>query len=63
MSKLYDAIEPSVVNDQMLQKAIVEQGPQGTAGKIAEEEGIEYIEVTQLRLQFLSKEGNTWIIH
>lgn len=56
MSRLYDTIEPSVVNEEMLQKAIVEQGPQGPAGRIAAEEGIEYDEVTQLRLEFLSKD-------
>ncbi|KAL2101181.1 hypothetical protein ACEWY4_002942 [Coilia grayii] len=62
MNKLYDTIEPSVVNEQMLQKAIVEQGPQGPAGRIAQQEGIEYIEVTQLRLHFLNilKIDNLW---
>ncbi|XP_041943403.1 dynein regulatory complex subunit 3 [Alosa sapidissima] len=54
MSRLHDTIEPSVVNEEMLQKAIVEQGPQGPAGRIAKEEGIEFDEVTQLRLEFLN---------
>lgn len=59
MSRIYDTIEPSVVNEEMLQKAIVEQGPQGVAGRIAQEEGIEFGEVTQLRLEFLSKDKST----
>jgi len=47
--------EPKVIDDEMLQQAIVEQGPQGQAGKIAKKEGIQYEEVFQLRLDFRSK--------
>lgn len=44
--------EPKVMDEEMLQQAIVEQGPQGQAGKIAKKEGIQYEEVLQLRLDF-----------
>lgn len=47
--------EPKVMDEEMLQQAIVEQGPQGQAGKIAKKEGIKYEEVLQLRLDFRSK--------
>lgn len=50
--------EPKVIDEEMLQQAIVEQGPQGQAGKIAKKEGIQYKEVLQLRLDFRSKNRN-----
>lgn len=55
MSRLYDTIEPSVVDDDMLQKAVVEQGPKNEAGKLAREEGIDFSDVTALRLDFKSR--------
>ncbi|XDV13822.1 hypothetical protein PO909_002148 [Leuciscus waleckii] len=44
--------EPKVMDEEMLQQAIVEQGPQGQAGQIAKKEGIQHEEVLQLRLDF-----------
>jgi hypothetical protein len=55
MSRLYDTVEPSVIDDAMLKKAIEEQGPQEEAGIIARREGIAYNEVINLRLDFRSK--------
>jgi hypothetical protein len=55
MSRLYDTVEPSVVDEEMLQKAVEEQGPKEEAGKIAKEEGIDFGEVKKLRLDFKSK--------
>ncbi|KAJ7989738.1 hypothetical protein DPEC_G00307640 [Dallia pectoralis] len=52
MSRQYDTLEPSVMDEKMLQKAVEEQGPQGQAGQIAKEEGIQYDEVCQLRLDY-----------
>ena len=54
MSRLYDTVEPSVVDEDMLQKAVEEQGPKDEAGKIAKEEGIDFAEVKALRLDFKS---------
>uniref|UniRef100_A0A670JRM2 Dynein regulatory complex subunit 3 n=1 Tax=Podarcis muralis TaxID=64176 RepID=A0A670JRM2_PODMU len=38
MSRLYDSIEPNVIDDEMLQKAVEEQGPQEEAGLLAKKE-------------------------
>ena len=55
MSRLYDTVEPSVIDEDMLQKAVEEQGPKDEAGRIAKSEGIDYGDVTALRLDFKSK--------
>ncbi|XP_072549692.1 dynein regulatory complex subunit 3 isoform X2 [Salminus brasiliensis] len=52
MSMWYDTLGPCVIDEEMLQKAVEEQGPQGQAGRIAKEEGIQYDEVIQLRLDY-----------
>jgi len=54
MSRLYDTVEPSVIDEDMLQKAVEEQGPRDEAGKIAKAEGIDFGDVTSLRLEFKS---------
>ena len=54
MSRLYDTVEPSVIDDGMLKQAIEEQGPQEEAGNVARKEGTAYEEVTSLRLDFRS---------
>lgn len=55
MSRAYDTIEPSVVDEEMLQKAVEEQGPKEEAGRIAKEEGIDFADVVALRLDFRSE--------
>lgn len=52
MSRLYDTVEPSVIDEDMLQKAVEEQGPKDEAGKIAKAEGIDFGDVEALRLEF-----------
>lgn len=59
MSRLYDTIEPSVIDEHMLKQAVEEQGPRGEAGRIAKSEGIDFGEVLSLRLDFKS----TKILH
>ena len=54
MSRLYDTVEPNVIDDAMLKSAIEEQGPKEEAGDIARKEGIHFEDVTQLRLDFKS---------
>ena len=54
MSHLYDTIEPNVINEALLRQCIVEQGPEGEAGRLAKMEGIDFVEVTSLRLDFQS---------
>ena len=55
MSRLYDTVEPAVIDDEMLRRAVEEQGPKEEAGKIAKNEGISYCDVITLRLDFRSK--------
>ncbi len=55
MSRLYDTVEPSVIDEQMLLQCVEEQGPKGEAGKIAKKEGIDQNDVLYLRLDFKSK--------
>eukprot|EP00794_Sanderia_malayensis_P009065 gene9065-10033_t len=52
MSRLYDTVEPSVIDEQMLLQCVEEQGPKGEAGKIAKKEGIDFADVLYLRLDF-----------
>ncbi|NXV15601.1 DRC3 protein, partial [Cepphus grylle] len=51
MSELYNNIEPNVVDDEMLQKAIEEQCPEDI-GKLAKRTGINFKDVTELELSF-----------
>lgn len=60
MSRLYDTIEPSVIDEQMLKNAVEEQGPKGEAGRIAKQEGIDFGDVLSLRLDFKSRFGITF---
>lgn len=54
MSRLYDTVEPSVINDDMLHAAVEEQGPKEEASKIARHEGITFHDVSELRLDYRS---------
>lgn len=62
MSRLYDTVEPAVIDEEMLKKAVEEQGPKEEAGKIAKQEGIDFGDVLSLRLDFLNilKIDNLW---
>lgn len=55
MNRIYDTIEPNVIDQEMLQKAVEEQGPQEEAGQLAKREGIDFKDVTELQLDFRSK--------
>lgn len=59
MSRLYDTVEPSVIDEDRLQTAVEEQGPADEAGRIAKQEGIDFGDVESLRLDFKSKEQNS----
>jgi hypothetical protein len=64
MSRLYDTVEPTVIDDVMLKKTIEEQGPQEEAGNVARKDGIFYEEVQSLRLDFKSNiEKQTKLIY
>ncbi|KFQ50092.1 Leucine-rich repeat-containing protein 48, partial [Pelecanus crispus] len=51
MSQLYNSIEPNVIDDEMVQKAIEEQYPEDIR-KLAKREGINFKDVTELQLSF-----------
>ena len=63
MSRLYDTVEPAVIDDSMLKAAIEEQGPQEEAGNIARRDGMPYEEVERLRLDFKSKFISSYSAH
>ncbi|XP_025060369.1 dynein regulatory complex subunit 3 isoform X3 [Alligator sinensis] len=62
MNRIYDTIEPNVIDQEMLQKAVEEQGPQEEAGQLAKREGIDFKDVTELQLDFrnILKIDNLW---
>lgn len=62
MSRLYDTIEPAVIDENILKQCVEEQGPSGEAGKISKAEGIDFKDVTELCLDFknILKIDNLW---
>lgn len=58
MSRLYDTVEPAVIDEVLLKQCVEDQGPTGEAGKIAKKEGINFNDVLELRLDFKSKNEN-----
>ncbi|XP_053550963.1 dynein regulatory complex subunit 3 [Bombina bombina] len=65
MSWVYEASEPSVIDNDMLKSAVEEQGPEEEAGRIAKMEGIDFKDVVSLRLDFknILKIDNLWQFH
>uniref|UniRef100_A0A663NDY0 Dynein regulatory complex subunit 3 n=1 Tax=Athene cunicularia TaxID=194338 RepID=A0A663NDY0_ATHCN len=51
MSQLYDSIEPNIIDDEMVQKAVEEQCPEDIE-KLVKREGINFKDVTELQLSF-----------
>ncbi|XP_067859068.1 dynein regulatory complex subunit 3 isoform X2 [Heptranchias perlo] len=62
MSRPNKTIEPSVIDDEMLQEAVQKQGPPGRAGQIAKLEGIDFKDVKHLQLDYqnILKIDNLW---
>lgn len=54
MNRLYDTVEPTVIDEDILKQSIEEQGPANEAGRIAKKEGLDLSEVESLRLDFKS---------
>lgn len=55
--RVYGMLEPTVINEELLTSACFAQGPTGEAGKLAEEEGIEFASVKSLTLAYQSKQN------
>ncbi|NXH67413.1 DRC3 protein, partial [Hydrobates tethys] len=51
MSQIHNSIEPNVIDDEMVQKAVEDQYPEDI-GKLAKREGINFKDVTELQLSF-----------
>ena len=47
--------EPNVISHDLLHKLVINQGPEGEAGKLFHEDGIKLEEVEEIRIEFLSK--------
>lgn len=62
MTHLYDTEEPGVISQQLLRKAVLQQEPEGEAGRLAQEEGIAFSVVRGLRLDFQSEGGRGWLL-
>ncbi|XP_069883662.1 dynein regulatory complex subunit 3 [Dipodomys merriami] len=62
MSRMYDSMEPKVIDDDMLKLAVMEQGPQEEAGQLAKQEGILFKDVLSLQLDFqnILRIDNLW---
>ncbi|KAM5262807.1 dynein regulatory complex subunit 3 [Ctenodactylus gundi] len=62
MNRIYDSVEPRVMDDDMLKLAVVEQGPQEEAGQLAKQEGILFKDVLSLQLDFqnILRIDNLW---
>lgn len=52
---VHKELEPSVLNQEIITKAILDQGPSGEAGRLFRNIEIQYEKITVLRLEFLSK--------
>lgn len=57
---IFKQLEPCVLNEEVVRKAVYEQGPTGEAGRIFKLMEIQYERVTVLRLEFLSKFNFTY---
>ncbi|XP_054427032.1 dynein regulatory complex subunit 3 [Pteronotus mesoamericanus] len=62
MNRLYNSLEPRVMDDDMLKLAVGEQGPQEEAGQLAKQEGILFKDVLSLQLDFqnILRIDNLW---
>uniref|UniRef100_A0A4X2KV01 Dynein regulatory complex subunit 3 n=1 Tax=Vombatus ursinus TaxID=29139 RepID=A0A4X2KV01_VOMUR len=62
MIRLYDTIEPNVIDEELLKLAVEEQGPQEAAGQVAKQEGINFKDVRSLQLDFqnILRIDNLW---
>jgi hypothetical protein len=52
---IHKELEPSVLNEKVIRRAVYDQGPVNEAGRLFREMEIQYEKVTVLRLEFLSE--------
>ena len=60
MSNLYNSVEPTVIDEDLLKKAVNEQEQvQVDVAEVARKEGIDPVEVAALRLDYKSKDHDS----
>lgn len=52
--------EPGVISNDMLTKAIIEQGHKGEAGRLARMDAVRLESITVIRLEFQSESFSFW---
>lgn len=52
--------EPGVISNEMLTKAIIEQGHKGEAGRLARMDEVRLESITIIRLEFQSEAFHVW---
>ncbi|XP_034232202.1 dynein regulatory complex subunit 3-like isoform X2 [Thrips palmi] len=64
LARVHEHLLPGVIDLDMINKHVYEQGPTGEAGRVAQEEGIDHADVTSLRLEYLRilKIDHLWIL-
>ena len=62
MSRLYDNYEPTVIDKQLLNDAILSLLKKGTVSELAKQDGIHFENVTHLRLDYKSKRVSNSIV-
>lgn len=60
MSQFFSNVEPNIIDDEMVQKAIEEKCPEDL-GELARQENVNVKAVTQLQLSFKSEYQNIYI--
>lgn len=54
LARVHEHLLPGVIDMEMINKQVYEQGPKGEAGRVAQEEGIDLLDVAALRLEYQS---------
>ncbi|KAJ1522890.1 hypothetical protein ONE63_002032 [Megalurothrips usitatus] len=64
LARVHEHLLPGVIDMDMIQRHVYDQGPKGEAGRVAQEEGINLAEVTSLRLEYLRilKIDHLWVL-
>ncbi|XP_052127013.1 dynein regulatory complex subunit 3 [Frankliniella occidentalis] len=64
LARVHEHLLPGVIDMDMINKHVYEQGPKGEAGRVAQEEGIDLGDVTALRLEYLRilKIDHLWVL-
>lgn len=61
---IFPDLEPGVINEEMITRLYVEQGPVGEAGRLARLDPVDYQRITVLRIEFqnLMRIDHLWVL-